>query len=1133
MSKRSREEEEVPIPRKKKSKTKSIAARPTEIAKIHTARQIGPLLEFSPYDSTRQRQGIKTFQLLLDTIVHPNGEPDVEAQAILDAFVQSEAFRSPGDTPRQCLPGLMQAWKQAAFNNDDALLTEIPALLALLLRVVSQMIDLRRLGISLCRTLLHPQQAKLIARGLCSAPNRERLIGPCLRLVFEIVSFDGGSLTKLVISNRDLMLKSLGRNLGLSRPLTGDTAKDKRKPSLRTHAARIFIQCLALANDSSKVELLSMPNLTAAIVKDFTYDPADLLLSMIACLKDHLVLNKGTALDTKREFFSTWMLKRLHSLYSYTENGSKDNTSSNAVQLAVHELLTLICCSKKPGILLDGQTEPVCQNQAITSDRNHSFSGGKSRFGLDKAPKNTFVVTFGGWLQPWSEPQDAKLVFGMFKASWWTVHDYFVAHDKTFTLDGEIDQTWMRKSAFLHMVVQLEPPDLKLYVDQYETPILATYLIEIMLPRPASKEILATLLRKESDIARIFAIQLLCAALSKLNNLCQKLKDVGTPQSERLAIQLRIQYIQRVPPITTIARRFFATPNDDIEERVAITRLLSLCFTCLPNLALREKIDVSGILETRMQEYLQSDVKGEKHPHHSQELESLLTIAKCVPTTKWWQKRGNAELSCLTRLIRLGASTVSPELARTIATVLRQLIADFHLLPGFDVQSAIDVFLLSIRSLRDSPEQMDVLIFIDKTISSYIPKSTYYWDEWAQIVGYLTPKEAHNLGQTRVPFIMAIFEQWQRLAKSETAPNSQVATARWINLFISQIAVCVQVEGMTEAVKRFFHACAARTQFEEFLVAPREAHLTTLSLPASSSDEEKGHPESQEDVHDSNQIQAPASTSDGDMKLASLTDPVDERSALLRWAQVETEQAIDQGDVGNLYLCLASGKLAIRQQAFINIASFGQRLDQSSHSEKVAITLLTKELLFTAEPLIVDNPMPAFLIAFASGALEVLANPLHFLYPKVNEFLQQGPKWADSTVPMFHKIMLYGPTEDEGYYQEVQWLLERLIKGLRTSKDLYVYISTGMFERLLPLFHLAQRLQPYIIELLWVAVNVEDGPTTLVTRCGMMTWIKAMAWMEGVTDQRFARIQNCLVEAMKKERVVQWSGENRQHTTVE
>ena len=69
------------------------------------------------------------------------------------------------------------------------------------------------------------------------------------------------------------------------------------------------------------------------------------------------------------------------------------------------------------------------------------------------------------------------------------------------------------------------------------------------------------------------------------------------------------------------------------------------------------------------------------------------------------------------------------------------------------------------------------------------------------------------------------------------------------------------------------------------------------------------------------------------------------------------------------------------------------------------------------------------------------------MYAKVNEFLNRGPEWNVTKLPSYwvDKVLMKPPTDEEGYFQEAEWLLDGLIDGLRTSAvSFIVCIPKGM-----------------------------------------------------------------------------------------
>lgn len=100
-----------------------------------------------------------------------------------------------------------------------------------------------------------------------------------------------------------------------------------------------------------------------------------------------------------------------------------------------------------------------------------------------------------------------------------------------------------------------------------------------------------------------------------------------------------------------------------------------------------------------------------------------------------------------------------------------------------------------------------------------------------------------------------------------------------------------------------------------------------------------------------------------------------------------------------------------------------------------SVYILTGELLETVKQIGLESPVPWIVGECASSCLTVLTNPMHKMYGKVNKFLQKAPSWEVEKIPSYwiDKIFLHEPELDDGYFDETSWLLDLLIKGLRTE----------------------------------------------------------------------------------------------------
>ncbi|KAI9827209.1 MAG: hypothetical protein M1832_005346 [Thelocarpon impressellum] len=237
----------------------------------------------------------------------------------------------------------------------------------------------------------------------------------------------------------------------------------------------------------------------------------------------------------------------------------------------------------------------------------------------------------------------------------------------------------------------------------------------------------------------------------------------------------------------------------------------------------------------------------------------------------------------------------------------------------------------------------------------------------------------------------------------------------------------------------------------------------------------------------------PMELANADDYLVDATVESVDASALFRWVKKDIQDVIEDGDAGGLIMCLCADEIGLRRQALSGIAKLVAKLQHSTYVEQEMVALLLQELAATARTLIDAAPLSTYLAVFASRAVLVQANPQHCLYGKINHFLHQGPRWDAEKLPLMHKILLHPPDNDDAHYEELGWLLDTTVQGLRTARDMDIYRRSNVFERFLSLYitpHLPHKLKMKIASLLVRAANTEGGSTTLITRAGVLSWIE-------------------------------------------
>jgi nucleolar pre-ribosomal-associated protein 1 len=265
---------------------------------------------------------------------------------------------------------------------------------------------------------------------------------------------------------------------------------------------------------------------------------------------------------------------------------------------------------------------------------------------------------------------------------------------------------------------------------------------------------------------------------------------------------------------------------------------------------------------------------------------------------------------------------------------------------------------------------------------------------------------------------------------------------------------------------------------------------------------------------------------------------------LTRWKKKDLSEAIDDGDIGELLLCLCSKHAEIRLQAINNTRQLMATLDASVHTvvnedengetarkhttnaDLQQLYLLLGETLESVE-MLGPQAFPYLGGVLAARCANIVADPTHSMYSKISRFLTKAPAWNVQHLlsEFWHSIVASEPDEDGTYHQEVDWFLDYLLDSLRTPQDMEYFRKSNIVEQLLG--HYSSRscavsAKEKILRLLLRATHVE-GSTTLITRCGLLGWVQMMLDNQDPRHRTLKTLALRVYETCDKERVDEWS----------
>jgi nucleolar pre-ribosomal-associated protein 1 len=1048
--------------------------------------------------------GIQTFKKFLDNFSTP-GNDNVGRIPILRDYLESQSPADKEDKAALFLPDIMQTWSFASQTNDDSLLSAVPAVLALLLRTLSNILEFSEYGMKLGRTLLSKRQQELMARGLTANKSKEFVISPVLRLLRELSVFDGGVLTKQVFHTRDQTFKGLARNLSLH--YTGDGVEDPRKPSVRTNALRLVLSSIKFLPSESKRELLNQRDIVSALTKDISDDPPFIVRDILETLKSHIILDTKLPRDAKVKIANASSLGRIAMLYRYDQPDDDPATAKKPVDEVAHEFLLLTCTSPDVGLI---GRQSGFYPRGVDPDDLHGVDSDESfiDLGLDsidwmdkyteKVPvRNTILSDFIQNLRPWSSIKQTNLLLTILKSVPELVADYYFGK-KDFSFDPKLTATWMGYSAFIFSTLQMPLPKYFGHQERYaRLPPPPSIVLESILPQPLSQKVLTRCLTQpHNNLITFFAIRLLSLAMSKLLKALEMYRDAATSSNSSLwtqaADRLTDEFCHRCPPIKEVIIAYRRMTSADLMQREAVTKLLVLYFEVVPRIALNAKFGVSAALTDCLKAMDDNSLSLQDRVLRTMELENVFRFAQFSPGMRWFGKAEGLTTSPFMAMLKLSAEAPADLPLLKLKSVLVSVVEENQILQNQTSVSALDAFILRLRDLNDNTNSAAIYAFLDDCVSRCAAKPVKYIfaleEIWTEIYG---AKQNHSSVSL---LSLAIAEQWPFMVKSS---NDMVLEATAI--FIARyLATSIKIQEDKKATKVLIQKIAIETPESS---PARKAIEQTRKLVDSIEIPEfiVISAEAGKDAESNLCLEAEKLKILATLSRDSRSDAADPNS-LIKWTTKEVDEVIEGGHATSLIMLLSSDLLSVRKEAATNISKFAAKLKESSFDEKDQIWLLLSELVETAKHVIGQEPLATVISAFAAHALLVLNNPLHCMYPKINKFLTSGPAWKLDKIPLMYKILDDAPSLDDAHYSEMGWLLTCMLVGLRTQADMAIYRKRHVFEKLFSIYnstYLAPGLRDQILRIVFRAISIEGGSTTLITRFSAMTWLQAQVALGG------------------------------------
>lgn len=1004
--------------------------------------------------------GLRSFKAFLESIVYAEDRNSTtDKQRLLKEYLESQSPQQPNEDARLMLPSLVQAWTFASQTNNDGLVSAISAIFALLLKTISSFIGLRDLGLELCKTILQRDQLKVISTSLSAQRQKEHVISPSLRLLTEIVTFDGGTLARKAFAEKNKPFtfagKILARNLSLWKAGAHNEHEEKARPAVRSNAVRYLLANLKHQSNEAKIDMLKYGNVIRSLFEHVQHDPIDVLKDIFSTLRLHVLDQQSLPRQSKSFVLHERNLLSIASLYK--SDGPSRDGSVPASQLA-HEFLKYVCTEPKAGILRkrSGWYPPGTETsqEELVRDEDHA----EIDLGLDSVEwfnrfqssvhvRNITLAGLAQNLRPHTSNFEAELVMQIFQAAPELVADYFFKKT-SFAFDPKLSATWLGYASFLFSTILLPLPEM-FDGDRQRGPVPPpTFIVlENILPQPLTQKIFTRCLNQQTGLITFFAIRILVVALEKLQRLLSIYDEAAAsegPMWSEGARRLLNAFTERCPRMREVVTVQKKTSTEDKLQYEAMLRLLSLYYQVTPQLAAEEKFDISSSLLDELtyfegqssQTAPDSAAKeGPNKDHHTRliALNHMLAIATHSSDVRWFHRAEDRKLSPVMMLIKL-ISTMTMEAIPSAMWDLATSICEEN--GVLSAQSSVFAALIAcLRSgngaqrSESQPASSAVLEFLDDAIARTVRKPIKYEDDLDQI----SPEPStHPVSLLH----MALVEQWRyafergskgKLGGSEfLSVHEFLARFIWASIDVGEDELVLNkvydklqdgiAPATEEAMKKAATSTDTHNSIQKLLsqTSPNQAHYSKQdpTLPPSSPPKIPHH------------ILAPPTTRPN-------------APALHRWTTKDLPTAVADNDLTRLILTLSHPTPEIRHTALRSLRTFSARLthlrttNPTSFPDAAQFELLIGIVVNTAAPLLHpihgssphvqeeeqderENPIPAILPIYAAFASRILQSPLHPLYAAVNDFHLKGPRWDVGRLASYwtHTVLFTGVGEE-------------------------------------------------------------------------------------------------------------------------
>ncbi len=257
--------------------------------------------------------------------------------------------------------------------------------------------------------------------------------------------------------------------------------------------------------------------------------------------------------------------------------------------------------------------------------------------------------------------------------------------------------------------------------------------------------------------------------------------------------------------------------------------------------------------------------------------------------------------------------------------LLQSIVGENGILQQQTQNSALDALVASLRTLKGKEPSQYVFDFLDNSILRLVRKPIKYVDELKSLEERASSDDHTGDFSPISLLIITMMEQWPFAAKASNGSVAEVAS--WVATYLGYSA---QIGESTGKIKTFLDRIIGSSVDKDHIGTLTHAFEQSkkVALPSSISSQKHGEEPSLDSGKSERNLDETTSADDLDEVYARPLRE-DNHLGLQNWVRKDVQDAIEDGDAGNLMMCLCSEHLHIRKEGLINLRKFMAKAEVS------------------------------------------------------------------------------------------------------------------------------------------------------------------------------------------------------------